>query len=364
MTPETLAALRKAFPAEVVGKLPRLTCKACSNAPSRVCSEHIKKRCPVCENYISERHVDLDYVGHASVTDRLLTVDPGWCWEPMAVDQFGAPALDKDGNLWIRLTVCGVTRPGCGDGPNMKERIGDALRNAAMRFGVALELWSKEELESHLSEGAGTGGGAVDAQESPLNTGGVHGGDMSAPARPCPLCGFDLTGEPVKKQDGAYVHKQCPNGSTGDATGLHQSSPSQGSVPGSKNPTQEPAVDGPASVGSPAVEQAGRASRQSARPGQEAGSAQQAGGVVRTSTPGTPPAPSVVEREDPPTSGSDSSGGGESSPPEGEAASATSDLPSDDARHEYRKNEEPFVDKEAGKQQVAKIREKLPKDAA
>ena len=30
----------------------------------------------------------------------------------------------------------------------MKERIGDAIRNAAMRFGVALDLWSKEELES------------------------------------------------------------------------------------------------------------------------------------------------------------------------------------------------------------------------
>lgn len=28
----------------------------------------------------------------------------------------------------------------------MKERIGDALRNAAMRFGAALELWHKGEL--------------------------------------------------------------------------------------------------------------------------------------------------------------------------------------------------------------------------
>lgn len=90
----------------------------------------------------------LDYVGHAVVTDRLLTIDPEWSWEPFALDANGLPALDKEGNLWIRLTVCGVTRPGVGDGPSMKVRIGDALRNSAMRFGVALDLWSKEELES------------------------------------------------------------------------------------------------------------------------------------------------------------------------------------------------------------------------
>jgi hypothetical protein len=42
--------------------------------------------------------------------------------------------------------VCGVTRIGVGDGKNAKERIGDAIRNAAMRFGVALDLWAKENL--------------------------------------------------------------------------------------------------------------------------------------------------------------------------------------------------------------------------
>lgn len=96
--------------------------------------------------------VMLDYVGHAAVVDRLLTVDPEWNWEPMGVDEHGLPAIDQAGNLWIRLTVCGITRIGVGDGKTMKERISDALRNAAMRFGVALELWSKEELESSAAE--------------------------------------------------------------------------------------------------------------------------------------------------------------------------------------------------------------------
>ena len=91
----------------------------------------------------------LDYVGHAATTDRLLEVDPGWTWEPYALDEHGLPALDKAGNLWIKLTVCGVTRPGVGDGKTAKELIGDAIRNAAMRFGVALDLWAKEDLQAN-----------------------------------------------------------------------------------------------------------------------------------------------------------------------------------------------------------------------
>lgn len=98
--------------------------------------------------------VQLDYVGHAAVTDRLLQVDPGWVWEPVAFDVDGAPLVRHVGRtyeLWIRLTVCGVTRYGVGTCPDnkadaAKELIGDAIRNAAMRFGVALDLWSKEEL--------------------------------------------------------------------------------------------------------------------------------------------------------------------------------------------------------------------------
>ena len=54
----------------------------------------------------------------------------------------GLPALDRFGNLWIRLTVCGVTRLGYGDaqgktgGNAMKERIGDALRKGIRFIGL------------------------------------------------------------------------------------------------------------------------------------------------------------------------------------------------------------------------------------
>lgn len=114
--------LRKPFPPEQIGKLPK--------GPTF-----------------------LDYVGHADVTNRLLDADPFWSWEPLALTDQGLPRMDEFGGLWIRLQVCGVERLGYGDaagkkGPNaVKEAIGDALRNAAMRFGVALHLWAKGDRE-------------------------------------------------------------------------------------------------------------------------------------------------------------------------------------------------------------------------
>jgi len=96
----------------------------------------------------------LDYVGHADITERLLDIDPCWDWQPCrwhdGVPEFERDKTGKPVGFWIRLTVCGVTRLGYGSvEPNVfdaeKQLIGDALRNAAMRFGVALELWSKTE---------------------------------------------------------------------------------------------------------------------------------------------------------------------------------------------------------------------------
>lgn len=154
MTPEQAAELRKPFPVSDMNKLPKLTCKACRE---KNCNQHRKSKCKDCGNYISEAHMHLDYVGHAALTDRLLQVDPEWNWEPMSVDQNGAPAFDGNGGMWIRLTLCGVTRPGYGDGAGkrggdaVKEAIGDALRNAGMRFGLALDLWRKEPLQQQES---------------------------------------------------------------------------------------------------------------------------------------------------------------------------------------------------------------------
>jgi hypothetical protein len=154
MTSAKWDELRKPFLPENIGKRPQVTCSACTAATKNArsaydkhCNDHQVAKCRVCSAFITTGHMHLDYVGHAVTTSRLLSVDPEWTWEPMGIDQHGLPALDHDGNLWIWLTILGNRKPGVGDGPNAKEKIGDAIRNAAMRFGVALDLWAKEELE-------------------------------------------------------------------------------------------------------------------------------------------------------------------------------------------------------------------------
>lgn len=146
------AALRAPFPADKVGKLPKVNCGDCSSR-DKTCTKHKRSTCKTCNAYISTQHIHIDYVGHADVTDRLLSVDPDWSWRPMAIGDNGLPTLDANRGMWIELTVGGKTALGYGHagaktgGDAVKETIGDALRNAAMRFGVALDMWRKEKLD-------------------------------------------------------------------------------------------------------------------------------------------------------------------------------------------------------------------------
>ena len=148
-----LAKLREPFDPKLISKLPK---------PTKAQTDEVKSdrttgiKCTQCGTWHHRNVVHLDYVGHAALTDRLLDADPEWNWEPVKTNDDGTPALDQNGGMWIKLTVCGVTRLGYGDaqdktGANaVKERIGDALRNAAMRFGAALDLWSKVDI--HFDE--------------------------------------------------------------------------------------------------------------------------------------------------------------------------------------------------------------------
>jgi len=145
-----LELLRKPFSKDLISKLPK---------PTRKQTDEVRAnfkagiRCKVCGGWHHKDVVHLDYVGHAALTDRLLDCDPLWNWEPVAVSENGLPMIEN-GGMWIRLTVCGQTRLGYGDadgktgGNAIKEIIGDALRNAAMRFGAALDLWHKGDLHA------------------------------------------------------------------------------------------------------------------------------------------------------------------------------------------------------------------------
>lgn len=112
--------------------------------------------CNVCGGWHKPGMFHLDYVGHADVTRILLEHDPLWSWTPMALADDGTPRITQRGNvleLWILLTVHGRTLPAvgtCQSGKDeaAKELIGDAIRNGAMRFGVALDLWSKADLDA------------------------------------------------------------------------------------------------------------------------------------------------------------------------------------------------------------------------
>lgn len=73
----------------------------------------------------------------------------------MSHDSQGQPVIERDskGNpigMWIVLSICGTKIPGYGSvepgkRDAIKELIGDALRNAGMRRGVAGSLWGKEK---------------------------------------------------------------------------------------------------------------------------------------------------------------------------------------------------------------------------
>lgn len=147
-----LELLREPFEQHQISKLPK---------PTKKQTEEVKAdykkgiRCAQCDGWHHKDVVHLDYVGHAALTDRLLECDLNWNWEPLAFDEHGLPRFDKSGGLWIKLTVCGQTRFGYGNaepssnkdnGSREKEVIGDALRNAGMRFGAALDLWHKGDL--------------------------------------------------------------------------------------------------------------------------------------------------------------------------------------------------------------------------
>lgn len=175
---EALHRLREPFKPEEIRYLPRVWCKACRDAKG-TCNraDHERRQCRKCGQNMTTAHIDLRFVGHAEATNRLLNVDPFWDWEPMAPDANGLPQYDGNRGMWIRLTVCGMTRLGYGSadgksgGDAVKEIIGDAIRNAGMRFGMALDLWTSSDLEIVESGGASLDEAGAGSGPSPKSGG-------------------------------------------------------------------------------------------------------------------------------------------------------------------------------------------------
>ena len=159
--------LRAAFPPEQIGKLPA-----------------------------TAKRPELSYVGHATVTDRLNKEAPDWSYSisPVVVrgtvivegrdrrfvpDETGLPHVMA---VFGSMTVGGVTRQEVGDvesfttyGDELKKAISDFIRRGAMRFGVALDLWSKEDLNysAAVATGEKSQGTVQDAGKSAADEPGV-----------------------------------------------------------------------------------------------------------------------------------------------------------------------------------------------
>lgn len=126
-------ALRKPFPKEQIGRLPK-----------------------------TAKRPALDFVGHAAVTDRLNQAAPGWSY---TVDEM----FSMGEICWIRgtMTIDGVSRTEYGDGSDPKEAIGNFLRRAAMRWGVAIDLWSREDLTTSAGVSPSEAEGSLQGRGSP-----------------------------------------------------------------------------------------------------------------------------------------------------------------------------------------------------
>jgi hypothetical protein len=101
---------------------------------------------------IPRNGINLAYVSHADITKILIEIDPLWSWQPASWEN-GRPSINVENGtatMWASLTLLGKSMLGVGsvraDKQDLdKELIGDFLRNAAMRFGIALSLWSKQD---------------------------------------------------------------------------------------------------------------------------------------------------------------------------------------------------------------------------
>jgi hypothetical protein len=132
------------------------------------------------KNTGQRKSVTLDYISHAVVTNRLLTVDPSFSFEPL-LDATGFPIVVDKGlaggdevGVWGRLTILEAATVEFCSGKDLMDAYSRCLCRAAMRRGVALDLWIKDD-EFKVS-GAGqpqtgqkSGGSAVSDTEAGSN---------------------------------------------------------------------------------------------------------------------------------------------------------------------------------------------------
>lgn len=127
--------LRAPFTGSDIGKLPKGPKGQAGNGP----------RCTVCgSKHPVEGYFHVDYVGHAAITERLNSCDPGWRLRkaPIQFDQRGMAYMEAELTVWgVTHEEVGCAETGLSEWPKLL--YSDTLTRCGMRFGMALDLWKK-----------------------------------------------------------------------------------------------------------------------------------------------------------------------------------------------------------------------------
>jgi hypothetical protein len=175
---------------------------------------------------IPRNGVNLSYVSHSEITRILIQVDAMWSWEPIEWIN-GRPAIHIENGMatmWGKMTLLGKTMICVGSAradkaDYEKELIGDLLRNGSMRFGIALNLWSKQDF-------GGGGGGGVSVQTITKSFPGATA--VNAPAQPQqasnasvarPAAKQASAGNPVSEKQVFLINKLAKDNQISDVVG-------------------------------------------------------------------------------------------------------------------------------------------------
>jgi len=173
----------------------------------------------------------IDTINHAVVTDRLNKVCPGWTMgEPQFITVDGADGMKHCLAVVNWMQIGTVRRYEIGEserpstfGDEAKKAMSDWIKRAAMRFGVAIDLWAKEDLNV-------TSGGESTSQS---NTG------QGSVTSPRDASGAQASADGMSAEDASPSLSVLPGGGTDEAApgdqgtvALGEGAPTPGETPG------------------------------------------------------------------------------------------------------------------------------------
>jgi hypothetical protein len=192
----------------------------------------------------------IDTVNHAHVTNRLNAAAPGWTH---GFDRW-VETQGKDGMPHLLavigwMEVAGIRRYEVGEverpstyGDEAKKAVSDFIKRAAMRFGVALDLWAKEELEASAettdADSSPASGKQVPSEPKPPAS--AEGGPTPDIARPSGAPPNLSPSEDAPVPSGGDSSSAAPNAAGTEAGGARQELAGHGEGPAGTEGSPQP----------------------------------------------------------------------------------------------------------------------------